>query len=139
MHLTQASGEWRELPLFGSQRRCAGCVACPATADLVASSIPEAFQLAMAGGGETLFSVLRPGTHLRPHCGSTNSRLTCHLGVVVPGGARVRVGDEWREWAEGECLVFDDSWEHEVRTDGRTRRTCVRNRRTECVLVRALL
>ena len=71
----------------------------------------------MAGGGETLFSVLRPGTHLRPHCGSTNSRLTCHLGVVVPGGARVRVGDEWREWAEGECLVFDDSWEHEVRTD----------------------
>ena len=67
-----ASGEWRELPLFGSQRRCVGCAACPATAALVEGSIPAAFDLAMAGGGETLFSVLRPGTHLRPHCGSTN-------------------------------------------------------------------
>ena len=113
-----ASGEWRELPLFGSQRRCAGCAACPATAALVEGSIPEAFDLAMVGGGETLFSVLRPGTHLRPHCGSTNSRLTCHLGVIVPGGARVRVGEEWREWKEGECLVFDDSWEHEVVHEG---------------------
>ena len=68
---------------------------------------------------ETIFSVLRPGTHLRPHCGSTNTRLTCHLGVIVPGGARVRVGDEWREWREGECLVFDDSWEHEVVHEGK--------------------
>ena len=51
-----ASGEWRELPLFGSQRRCVGCAACPATAALVEGSIPAAFDLAMAGGGETLFS-----------------------------------------------------------------------------------
>lgn len=27
----------------------------------------------------------------------------------------MRVGDEWREWpAEPECVVFDDSFEHEV-------------------------
>ena len=26
----------------------------------------------------------------------------------------MRVGDETRQWREGECLVFDDSWEHEV-------------------------
>ena len=36
-------------------------------------------ELAMAGGGETLFSTLKPGTHLRPHCGSTN-------GAHVPHG-----------------------------------------------------
>ena len=83
---------------------------------------PEAISLAMAGGGETLFSVLRPGTHLRPHCGSTNTRLTCHLGLVVPRGCRIRAGDEWRTWKEGEVLVFDDSWEHEVRHEGESDR-----------------
>lgn len=35
-------------------------------------------------------------------------------GVLVPPGCSIRAGDEWREWREGECLVFDDSWEHEV-------------------------
>ena len=28
------------------------------------------------------------------------------------------MGEEWREWTEGECLVFDDSWEHEVHHRG---------------------
>ena len=38
--------------------------------------------------------------------------------MVIPPGCSIRAGDEWREWAEGECVVFDDSWEHEVRHDG---------------------
>jgi aspartate beta-hydroxylase len=41
--------------------------------------------------------------------------LRCHLGLVVPPGVRIRVGDEVREWTAGECLIFDDSFEHEVR------------------------
>ena len=117
-----AAGDWRELPLLGSGRRNErACAACPVTA-AVLSRIPEAVELAMAGGGESIFSVLKPGTHLRAHCGSTNARLTCHLGVVVPGGSRIRCGDEWREWEEGKCLVFDDSWEHEVTHDGDSQR-----------------
>ena len=32
----------------------------------------------------------------------------------MPPGVRIRVGDEIREWRAGECLVFDDSFEHEV-------------------------
>ena len=31
---------------------------------------------------------------------------------------RIRVGDEIREWRAGECLIFDDSFEHEVWHDG---------------------
>jgi aspartate beta-hydroxylase len=59
---------------------------------------------------------MKPGTHLRAHCGPSNLRLRVHLGVDVPsaGGWNIRVGDEVRQWREGECLVFDDSWEHEV-------------------------
>ena len=60
--------------------------------------------------------LLMPGTRLRAHCGPTNARLRAHLGLVVPeGNIRIRCGDEPpRRWAEGEVLVFDDSYEHEV-------------------------
>lgn len=117
-HTLVAAGEWREFPLFGNGTQYAeNCARCPATA-AVMRHVPAALELAMAGGGETLFSTLKPGTHLRPHCGSSNTRLTAHLGIVVPPGCSIRCGSEWREWQEGECLVFDDSWEHEVRHAG---------------------
>jgi aspartate beta-hydroxylase len=117
-HTLVAAGEWREFPLFGNGMKYAdNCARCPRTAAAMECVAP-AMELAMAAGGETLFSTLKPGTHLRPHCGSTNTRLTCHLGIVVPDGVSIRAGDEWREWREGECLVFDDSWEHEVQHRG---------------------
>ena len=68
--------------------------------------------------GSHFFSRLSPGTHLSAHCGPSNLRLRCHLGLVVPDGVRIRVGDEVREWRQGECLVFDDSFEHEVWHEG---------------------
>lgn len=61
-----------------------------------------------------LFSVLRPGTHIRPHHGVLNTRLICHLPLIVPHGCGIRVGAETREWREGETLIFDDSFEHEA-------------------------
>ena len=68
----------------------------------------------MAGGGETIFSVLRPGTHLRPHCGSTNTRLTCHL-ALRGRGAWLTVGDApAREWRPGGAFCFDDAYLHEA-------------------------
>ncbi len=32
-----------------------------------------------------LFSLLKPGTHIPPHNGLVNTRLICHLPLVVPG------------------------------------------------------
>lgn len=60
------------------------------------------------------FLTLAPGTKLKPHCGTTNRRLTLHLGVIVPEGPYMRVGNETRRWIEGKAVVFDDSFEHEV-------------------------
>ena len=67
--------------------------------------------------GEIILSAIAPGTRLTPHCASSNVRLTCHLGLVCPAGCRVRVGPTWGSWREGECLFFDDSYEHEVVND----------------------
>ena len=61
-----------------------------------------------------LWSLLKPGTHIQPHHGLINTRLICHIPLIVPGDCALRVGNETREWREGEALIFDDSFEHEA-------------------------
>ena len=67
-----------------------------------------------------MFSILAPRMHIPPHRGPTNGIIRIHLGLIVPGGAdacRIRVGDQIFGWEEGKCVVFDDSFEHEVWND----------------------
>jgi aspartate beta-hydroxylase len=61
-----------------------------------------------------LFSLLRAGAHIPPHNGFLNTRLICHLPLVVPPGCTFRVGNETREWVEGRGWLFDDTIEHEA-------------------------
>ena len=68
------------------------------------------------------FSVLQPGAVVRPHTGTSNRRLVLHYGVRVPVGVLLRAGMRWRPFAHRGCLVFDDSFEHEVRHLGATAR-----------------
>ena len=64
-----------------------------------------------------LFSILRPHTHIPPHHGMLNTRLICHLPLIVPDGCRLRVGNHTRPVVAGEVLIFDDSIEHEAWND----------------------
>lgn len=61
-----------------------------------------------------LFSQLRPGARIPAHTGIVNTRLICHLPLVVPPGCGFRVGNETREWVEGKAWIFDDTMEHEA-------------------------
>lgn len=61
-----------------------------------------------------MFSLLAPGTAIPPHVGVNNTRLVCHLPLVVPEGCWFRVGAETRFWKRGEAFVFDDTIEHEA-------------------------
>jgi len=70
---------------------------------------------AIAGRSPTaLFSMLRPETHILPHNGMINTRLICHLPLIVPPGCGFRVGNQMRPWEEGKLIIFDDSIEHEA-------------------------
>ena len=84
---------------------------CPQTMDLLKRlpqpQIPGASPNAM-------FSLLAPHTAIPPHVGVSNTRLVCHLPLVVPAGCWFRVGAETRTWNEGEAFVFDDTIEHEA-------------------------
>ena len=65
-----------------------------------------------------LWSLLKPDTHIQPHHGLLNTRLICHIPLIVPHGCAIRVGNETRSWREGEALIFDDSFEHEAWNKG---------------------
>ncbi len=64
-----------------------------------------------------LFSLLRPGAHIPAHNGLTNTRLICHLPLIVPGISRFRVGNDERQWVEGKAWAFDVTIEHEAWND----------------------
>ena len=88
---------------------------CPAAVSaLKAAPLPEiSGQAPMA-----LFSRLAPHTKIPPHNGLLNTRLICHLPVVVPENCgALRCGNQVRPWAAGEILIFDDSVEHEAWND----------------------
>jgi aspartyl/asparaginyl beta-hydroxylase (cupin superfamily) len=86
-------------------------LSCPQTSDLI-NRLPG-----FCGDyawGDALFSLHLPGTHLPAHCSADNLRIRIHLGIDIPEGSEIRVGNETRAWREGKCLVFDDSFEHET-------------------------
>lgn len=84
---------------------------CPVTFDAMA----RAPQPVIPGKSPfAIFSMLKPGAHIRPHHGLYNHRLICHLPLVVPDGCMLRVGNHQRPWKVGELLMFDDSVEHEA-------------------------
>lgn len=95
---------WHWIDLYGLGDGERNLARCPATARAL-GAVPG---LVNAG-----FSLLRPGTHLYPHCGELPGVLRCHLPLVVPDGdVALRFGDELHRWREGECVVFDDTFEH---------------------------
>jgi aspartyl/asparaginyl beta-hydroxylase (cupin superfamily) len=93
---------------------------CPVTMEALKNApIPEI----VGRSPMALFSVLRPGTHIRPHHGLLNTRLIVHLPIIAPSGCGLRVGAETRTWEAGRALIFDDSFEHEAWNRGTSTRT----------------
>jgi aspartyl/asparaginyl beta-hydroxylase (cupin superfamily) len=64
-----------------------------------------------------MFSLLAPRTRIPPHTGVANTRLVCHLPLIVPPGCGFRCGATVREWEVGKAFVFDDTIEHEAWND----------------------
>jgi aspartyl/asparaginyl beta-hydroxylase (cupin superfamily) len=97
---------WSVFGLIAFGQRIEGALrSCPRTA-AVLTCVPG---LTTAG-----FSRMAPGTHIKPHVGWVRTVYRLHMGLVVPPDCALRVGAETRSWREGECLVFDDTVEHEA-------------------------
>lgn len=87
---------------------------CPATMRALAGA---PLPLISGRSPMALFSLLEPRTHIPPHWGMLNTRLICHLPLIVPPTCRLRVGNHQRTVEPGRMMIFDDSIEHEAWND----------------------
>jgi len=69
---------------------------------------------------EAKFLLLNPAAESWPHCGPTNCRLRAQLGLQVPPGCSMRVANKTVGWRTGKLTVFDDSFEHQLRNEGKS-------------------
>jgi aspartyl/asparaginyl beta-hydroxylase (cupin superfamily) len=87
---------------------------CPRTMETIAQldqpQVPSASPNAM-------FSLLAPRTRIPPHTGVANTRLVCHLPLIVPPKCGFRCGATTVEWHVGQTFIFDDTIEHEAWND----------------------
>ncbi len=80
---------------------------CPHTSALL-DTIP--------GLCQGFFSILDPGKSIPLHTSPSRYYLRYHLGLVVPqeNPPSIILHGEKYTWKEGEGVLFDDSWEHEI-------------------------
>jgi beta-hydroxylase len=108
----QTDHNWKTYWLAGIGMDCSeNAKRCPETMRLL-SKIP--------GMKTAFFSILSPHKHIPAHRGAYNGVLRLHLGLLVPEPrekCRIRIGNEIRHWTEGKCLIFDDTFNHEVWND----------------------
>lgn len=84
------------------------CRRCPKTTALL-EQIP--------GLKVAFFSILAPGKHIPRHRGKHKGLIRYHLGLKVPeptDQCYIQVDDQTAYWEEGESLIFDDTYYHEV-------------------------
>lgn len=104
--------QWKTFFLAGIGMNCEqNARRCPETMKLL-KTIP--------GMKTAFFSILSPRKHIPAHRGAYNGILRFHLGLLVPeprGKCRIRIGNDFRYWSEGQSLIFDDTFNHEVWND----------------------
>ena len=118
-----ASGSWTEYILWqDGEFNLLHCAEFPTTCSTVAN-LPlitgwEDDESEYTLHGQVTLMRITPGTHLRPHAGRLNNRLTVHLPLIVPPGVSIRVANTTHNYTEGKVIIFDDSFEHEVKHEG---------------------
>lgn len=108
---------WDELRLWEDLRPTAAVLRMPVTARVLRHITRRSPLL-----NHVAYLSMKPGTHLQAHSDRANWYVSIHMGIVVPEGAVLRVGDETRPWQEGKCFFFDNSFEHEAWNRGSSTR-----------------
>lgn len=107
--------DWTAIHLIqNGQPVPANAARCPATMAALAQ-LPQ--PRIRGASPNAMFSLLAPRTRIPPHTGVANTRLVCHLPLIVPPSCGFRVGATAREWKVGKAFVFDDTIEHEAWND----------------------
>jgi aspartyl/asparaginyl beta-hydroxylase (cupin superfamily) len=110
--LIQSDNDWKTFFLRGVGMDCReNARRCPETMKML-EKIP--------GVTTAFFSILSPRKHIPSHRGPWAGVLRLHVGLLVPeprDQVRIRIANQTCLWQEGRCLIFDDTWNHEVWND----------------------
>jgi hypothetical protein len=104
---------WREFALiheFAPLRE--NCAQAP-----IASRLAETAVAYHGVVAQFTYLVLEPGAIIVPHADPANFLVSCHLGIKVPAGCTLTVGDEERSWSEGKCITFNNSFRHKAQNN----------------------
>jgi beta-hydroxylase len=101
--------KWKTFFLYGfGIKATQNCNTCPITTSIL-EQIP--------GMKTAFFSVLSPNKHIPAHKGIFKGLIRSHLGLIIPGQTGdcvMRIESQNINWKEGEVVIFDDTYEHEV-------------------------
>lgn len=100
--------EWRVFMLCGfGENVPANAARCPNTMSIV-RQVPNVVQ--------AFFSILEPGKSVPAHQGPMAGLLRYHLGLKIPSADPpvFRVHTTRYTWQDGDAILFDDTWNHEV-------------------------
>ena len=113
------SMDWSTCFLWKDGKETDNAARCPQTM----AALADAPLCRISGRSpQIMFSQLKAGAHIQPHTGFVNTRLVCHLPLIVPPHCWFRVGNDVRSWERGKCWAFDDTIEHEAKNESdRTR------------------
>lgn len=91
------------------------CRRCPVTSSLI-KKCPNIYA--------AMFSILDAKYYIPPHRGPSSACLRYHLGVIIPedGECFIRVDGLPYHWKNGEGILFDDTFVHEVLNNTSKRR-----------------
>ncbi len=85
------------------------CDLCPYT-----SSILKRLPICECALGYAYFSIIKPGTHIKPHHGCSNCKLRIQLPIQVSDSCKIIIDGVEYTYKSGHPLIFDDSFRHEV-------------------------
>lgn len=78
----------------------------------IANEMPRSAQLFPFA--ESMISWLGPKAHLKAHSSTDGLRVRYSLGLVIDDYCELRVSDIKKTWTQGECIIFEDCFEHEA-------------------------
>lgn len=112
---------WKTLVLFYNGHRIPDFPyhLCPKTMELM-ESLPLAGRIAG-------FNRQYPSSGIPLHSDGNNMWLTLQMGIHVPDEEKawIRVGPETKRWKEGECILYDTTYEHETNNESETQERVV--------------
>ncbi|EFC46087.1 aspartyl beta hydroxylase [Naegleria gruberi] len=112
---SSVTGQWNAIYLVNQGKIDEQiCKLFPNTTNIIEDILGFNDRICRLNIGYVYFSIIHKGTHIKPHCGVSNIKLRIQLPLIVNDHVTMKVKNVERQYNEGEIIILDDSFVHEV-------------------------